>query len=95
MKPHQIKNIVYPFLFLTSFGVFLYIGYFSWFLLKAGASPFQASMLIGITCLSSLFWGPLAGRIIDRSKKKCSGLRVGNYSAQSPCYYLATYPHLK
>lgn len=81
MNNHEFKKIIYPFLFLTSFGVYLYIGYFSWFLLKTGASPFQASTLIGITTLSSLFWGPLAGRIIDRSKKNFYGLWVDKSSA--------------
>lgn len=77
MKLIESKKIIYPFIFLTSFGVYLYIGYFSWFLLNIGTSPLQVSILIGITSLSSIFWGPLAGKIIDYSNKKKLWLAVG------------------
>ncbi|WP_431295641.1 hypothetical protein [Rahnella sp. PAMC 25559] len=64
------RYALYLFLALSTLGFCLYVGFFSFFLVKINTSPIIISVLIGATALSSLFWGPVAGRMIDRTKHK-------------------------
>jgi len=74
------KNLqIYTFISLTTFGFSIYAGYFSLFLIKINTNPVIISMLIGSTALTSLFWGPIAGRIIDRSHYKYIILMISQF----------------
>lgn len=64
------RSMIIIFLSTSAIGFCLYIGCFSYYLIKIGTSPLIVSSLIGSTALTSLFWGPVAGRMIDRTNYK-------------------------
>lgn len=64
-------------LIFSTIGSCLYIGLFSFYLVKIHTSPVIISVLIGTTALSSVFWGPFAGRLIDRTPHKFLWLFIG------------------
>lgn len=64
------RNIIMFFISTSAVGFCLYIGCFSFYLIKIGTNPLIVSSLIGSTALTSLFWGPVAGKIIDRTSYK-------------------------
>lgn len=72
------------FILLSTFGFCLYLGFFSFYLVKIKTDPLVISVLIGSTALSSLVWGPLAGRLIDRSRHRFFWLMT----AQACCGFL-------
>ncbi|WP_312122117.1 hypothetical protein [Kosakonia cowanii] len=69
------------FVLFSTIGFCLYFGFFSFYLVKIKTSPFIISLLIGSTALTSLFWGPVAGRIIDRAHHRFYWLLI----AQACC----------
>ncbi|WP_210531100.1 hypothetical protein [Pantoea ananatis] len=80
------------FILLSTLGFCLYLGFFSFYLVKIKTDPLFISVLIGSTALSSLAWGPLAGRLIDSSRHRffwlmtaqvCCGFLVFAFGNQS------------
>ena len=72
------------FILLSTLGFCLYLGFFSFYLVKIKTDPLVISVLIGSTALSNLAWGPLAGRLIDRSRHRFFWLMI----AQACCGFL-------
>ncbi|QDX31416.1 MFS transporter [Dickeya poaceiphila] len=72
------------FILFSTLGFCLYLGFFSFYLVKIKTHPLIISVLIGSTALSSLFWGPLAGRIIDQTRHRFFWL----ITAQACCVFL-------
>ena len=68
------RKMIIFFISTSAVGFCLYIGCFSYYLIKTGTNPLIVSSLIGSTALTSLFWGPVAGKIIDGTNYKFSFL---------------------
>ena len=79
--------LILTFTGLSAIGFCLYVGFFSFYLIRINTSPLIISALIGSTALSSVFWGPVAGRLIDRSRHKFVWLSIGQVICGA-CVYL-------
>ena len=77
MVDGKSRIAIYLFTLFSTTGFCLYVGFFSFYLIKLNTNPLIVSALIGATALSSLFWGPIAGRMIDLSKYKFFWLFFG------------------
>ncbi|MCT4707671.1 hypothetical protein MUA03_17460 [Enterobacteriaceae bacterium H16N7] len=71
------RSAVLTFIALSATGFCLYVGFFSFYLVRLKTSPLIISALIGATALSSVFWGPVAGKLIDRTQYKFAWLSLG------------------
>lgn len=73
----KLHALIYIFVTLSSFGFSVYVGFFAFYLIAIETSPLVISALIGATTLSPIFWGPVAGRLIDKTRYKFSWLLAG------------------